>query len=497
MAAVQRVPKVVPWTSSEEYAAVSECLYSADLGEQRRGVAIVKAWRARGRVPAAIDATANLVEVAVADRERRPGMAVNQLRHMYSMALVRFVNSIVDLEQRGNFAQSMVVLASRIGMPAWFVELRHACTHEQIPSLAVLRSAGDQAHQWLGDYYWKRQSRTLPEDTLLQVREAISAYASTHEKLGVSSSKSRLAAMDSEDADAFRAAKASIARLLTKLHSDAVRLYIVPVLLEPGFLVPEDKRQRAKFPDCRMPPLLAKRWGGLLRLVADAWGTAFVYEELLAGIAAGLMPDASTSAIFDADDSAPGMSQAATLVAWVRWILERFYAADPMNEAPQISIDGLLESCLRSPGYYSRSVLKVVSGVDPVLKRELRPFVDFMGKALAALVAVDAEAKPGAKAPASSEKALDEEESLMQRRLEELLGARPANEPAGADEQMEIDPADARPAPADRWSYAAQAPCPIGTLSDGSVPALAWPDWIDSIPLGQRSEGPDPAISIC
>lgn len=49
----------------------------------------------------------------------------------------------------------MYSIAKTIGLPATFVELRHQSTHEQLPSLAKLRSAAHKALAWIWDYYWK------------------------------------------------------------------------------------------------------------------------------------------------------------------------------------------------------------------------------------------------------------------------------------------------------------------------------------------------------
>lgn len=49
----------------------------------------------------------------------------------------------------------MYSIAKTIGLPATFVELRHQSTHEQLPSLAKLRTAANKALAWIWDYYWK------------------------------------------------------------------------------------------------------------------------------------------------------------------------------------------------------------------------------------------------------------------------------------------------------------------------------------------------------
>lgn len=38
----------------------------------------------------------------------------------------------------------MSALAAQLGLPLWFVELRHAATHEDLPALSVLREAARQ-----------------------------------------------------------------------------------------------------------------------------------------------------------------------------------------------------------------------------------------------------------------------------------------------------------------------------------------------------------------
>lgn len=48
----------------------------------------------------------------------------------------------------------MHTLARNLNLPASFVEIRHAATHETLPSLAVLRTAASRALGWLWSNYW-------------------------------------------------------------------------------------------------------------------------------------------------------------------------------------------------------------------------------------------------------------------------------------------------------------------------------------------------------
>ena len=59
----------------------------------------------------------------------------------YASAIIRLVNGLVDPLQLGAYARSIHSIAQQLGLPPWLVELRHAATHEDLPSLEVLRDA--------------------------------------------------------------------------------------------------------------------------------------------------------------------------------------------------------------------------------------------------------------------------------------------------------------------------------------------------------------------
>jgi ribosomal biogenesis protein LAS1 len=67
------------------------------------------------------------------------------LRQAYASAIIRLVNGLVDPLQFGAYARSIASIAAQLGLPLWLVELRHAATHEDLPSLEVLRQAANEA----------------------------------------------------------------------------------------------------------------------------------------------------------------------------------------------------------------------------------------------------------------------------------------------------------------------------------------------------------------
>mmetsp|Transcript_84005 Transcript_84005/g.166842 ORF Transcript_84005/g.166842 Transcript_84005/m.166842 type:complete len:627 (-) Transcript_84005:69-1949(-) len=155
------VQKVCRWASWAEWSNVYKQLLSQDAELRSQGVRRICTWRSRGRVPVAIDLTGSYVEIMLNDPVLNPATKVprsdSELRLMYSMAMVRLVNGIVDVAQQGGVAKNIFTLAEKLAWPRWFVELRHAATHQDLPTLPVLRLASQEALFLLFERFWRPQ----------------------------------------------------------------------------------------------------------------------------------------------------------------------------------------------------------------------------------------------------------------------------------------------------------------------------------------------------
>jgi len=79
-----------------------------------------------------------------------------------TLALIRFVNSLLDPLQKRDKNLSLTVLAETVGLPKVFVEVRHWGTHEtNLPAMAVLRATGIRALDWLWHNYWNKEKDTF------------------------------------------------------------------------------------------------------------------------------------------------------------------------------------------------------------------------------------------------------------------------------------------------------------------------------------------------
>ncbi|AMD22484.1 HHL286Wp [Eremothecium sinecaudum] len=158
--------RVTPWKSINELQELKVWFYpnkfdsSSDL--RSRGIARVKAYWTRGPyVPHAVDATSQLVACQIFDDNSAP---VDAVKLSYTLALIRFVNGMLDPTQQSQFAIPLHTLAELNGLPSWFVELRHAGTHERdMISLEMLRMGCKEALDWLWEHYW--DSNEVNDDT--------------------------------------------------------------------------------------------------------------------------------------------------------------------------------------------------------------------------------------------------------------------------------------------------------------------------------------------
>ncbi|KAG7099565.1 hypothetical protein E1B28_001397 [Marasmius oreades] len=125
-----------------------------DLNSRRCAINRLAAWKAITQLPHALESTHEILSVIIQDSKIEDPSCFLPLRQSYAAALVRFVNGLVDPLQFGVYARSIASIASQLDIPLWLVELRHAATHEHLPSLELLREGARQAMSWLLQNYW-------------------------------------------------------------------------------------------------------------------------------------------------------------------------------------------------------------------------------------------------------------------------------------------------------------------------------------------------------
>ncbi|GES98618.1 Las1-domain-containing protein [Rhizophagus clarus] len=362
-----KIPRIVPWTSLEEFQQVRQWLYSESPNQREIGVKRVKAWSSRGKVPHAVVSTAAFVEVSLRDEFRYENISNHELRLLYSMVFIRFVNGMVDPVQQGTFALSISSIAVKLNMPLWFVEVRHAGTHEHLPSLQILRNGCRQALQWLNENYWSSQ-KPLQSTQVNKIRSLILQHKELR-KEDINGNNNR---------DSSRKIMGKIMELISEEY---ISESIIPVLLEPGFLVPMAKKKRALAQDLSLLPESKKIWDVMLQAFDKEWDT-FGNELILKMLEVlnkdndDIKSDMNNQEIQPAHTSS---SYLITLAAWIKHILSTHYNGKSFTN---LDVNNILEFCLRKPSTNTQLILQVMMECDEELKTSVSPFVNYIDKML-------------------------------------------------------------------------------------------------------------------
>lgn len=100
-----------------------------------------------------------------------------------TLALIRFVNSLLDPLQKRDKSLSLSVLAADSGLPTVFVEIRHWGTHENnLPGAEILRDMGIRALEWLYRNFWNKKQESEGVVSVwksggVSIKEVVEAFA--------------------------------------------------------------------------------------------------------------------------------------------------------------------------------------------------------------------------------------------------------------------------------------------------------------------------------
>ncbi|KAI0047678.1 Las1-domain-containing protein [Auriscalpium vulgare] len=151
-----RLPRRTAWASLAELDQVCSWVYANEDDWHSKSLAVerLSAWKYITALPHALESLLALLTVTIQDHNQAQSSTSSlSLRHSYAAAIIRLVNGLVDPLQVGVYARSIASIAAQLNLPAWLVELRHAATHEDLPSLELLRAAAKESMNWLLHHY--------------------------------------------------------------------------------------------------------------------------------------------------------------------------------------------------------------------------------------------------------------------------------------------------------------------------------------------------------
>ena len=215
------------------------------------------------------------------------------VRHAVALVVVRFVNGVCDSQQAKNpaaHARSVAEVARSLHVPRVLVDVRHSATHNQLPTVPLLRMCLAEGLAWVREFYWKKQMMKI-DGNRFHVAAQLCEYSGRN-------------LVDSEDhvrrgivrnvKELRRSAKTIVAGLRHRFGSRVVlRDILIPVLLDgyverdslshslasASFLVPISNNGATSEPSSRCSSFsstssdgrLQRRWEPLLVELQRCW----------------------------------------------------------------------------------------------------------------------------------------------------------------------------------------------------------------------------------
>ncbi|KAK6905644.1 hypothetical protein I203_106474 [Kwoniella mangroviensis CBS 8507] len=174
-----KAPKRTPWSSRSELEELYEMLFApdADVHSRRRGLARMSIYISSPSCPTFIHLLHSLVSVELLPYPPKGVEESQRSRMMIGMAIVRFINGLVDPLQNGPYARPISHLASSLSIPPSLIALRHRATHEDLPPLALLHQSLLSCISYLHYYSFlpllssSSTSASLPPGVLERMKE--------------------------------------------------------------------------------------------------------------------------------------------------------------------------------------------------------------------------------------------------------------------------------------------------------------------------------------
>ncbi|KAI0063175.1 Las1-domain-containing protein [Artomyces pyxidatus] len=378
-----------------------------DWGSKILAIERLSAWKSITTLPHALESLLSLLTVVLQDHNQLAATSSLSLRQSYATAVIRLVNGLVDPLQVGAYARSIASIAVQLGLPAWLVELRHAATHEDLPSLELLREAAKESLNWLLHNYLlptlnPSVERPPPITALRPLSPTLKQYKTLLKS--ITRDASLRPQYQAEVTKILRdierwVAEAKVAANVTTSggwelgdtlddtadEDDSKELWalerLCDELLSKGMLVPMSKKKRA-VPNGPLtpPPTLISLWTPLLDNIRTlhpsfpAVLTSHIIAHLI-GSPSGMAPDPEAQAV-SSDAVQDDPSYDVCLASWAVWSIEsqapshlNSDPAPPKEDAFFLLANGLGPqfSASEKPKLGARTLLKALCANDPRL----------------------------------------------------------------------------------------------------------------------------------
>jgi hypothetical protein len=159
-----------------------------EVSDLRTAFKLLKIWNTRGDSNNVILTTILLVEEIVKFKTDVYGSndVSNDKRHILAQKIIRVTNLIIDeIRKKSKSNGNMFLIAKEVDFPEFIIEIRHSCTHKNLPKDNILIFTIKYLYYWIKEHLWDKQYMLFQKEITLYetICEVVRSLSSVDRKL--------------------------------------------------------------------------------------------------------------------------------------------------------------------------------------------------------------------------------------------------------------------------------------------------------------------------
>ena len=190
---------IQPWLTSDEFISCYETMFSSlnagtnstidefinslNVENLKAGYNKLIIWEGRNDNKTFVLSSLLLLDSIIKIKENKFSDSFNKLdaHHVLGEIVIRVTNLLIDelKKKRKKNKSSMFLVAKEIKLPEYIIEIRHASTHKNIPSMKSLRLSVTFLFKWVKENMWDKLYLTLKNEFTLytQIKECFNTMS--------------------------------------------------------------------------------------------------------------------------------------------------------------------------------------------------------------------------------------------------------------------------------------------------------------------------------
>jgi ribosomal biogenesis protein LAS1 len=157
-----------------------------DVVKMKTALKVLRIWGMRGDSNNLVLTTVLLAEEIIKIKDEDSGIGKADNSHILAQKIIRVTNLIIDeIRKKSKGSNNMFLVAKEVDFPEFIIEIRHSCTHKNLPSENVLIFVIKYLYHWVKEHLWDKQYSLFEQEGKVyqQLTELLTTLTSVEKRL--------------------------------------------------------------------------------------------------------------------------------------------------------------------------------------------------------------------------------------------------------------------------------------------------------------------------